>query len=221
MIVKNYENILSQEIVDELLYFFNSNSHLHYNTMGMTKILNPWTYTEKILSPVLSKILPIEKNLGDNFYKHNFPYFTHIDSNNNPYSYNVLIPLYIHDNKEQKFVIFNQYSTDYSGATWIGNIWKPAGDFETNKKREFPYKDPTVFGCTNEPVDPSLYEILKYKYRNEEMFFGLTGVSYDYKPGNILIFPSNRLHCTGRMFCYYKIGLSLRFEVLDNKDILL
>jgi hypothetical protein len=220
MIVKNYENFLSQEIVDELLYFFRNNSQLYRDTMGMTKIVKPWMYTEHLLGSLLSKILPIEKNLGDNFYKHDFPYFTHIDSNNNPHSYNVLIPLYIHDNTEQKFVIFDQYCTDYSGATWLGDIWKPEGDFESNKKRDFPYKDPTVVGCTDKPVDPTLYNILKYDYRNEEMFYGLTGTAYDYKPGNVLIFPSNRLHCTGRMLCDYKIGLSLRFEVLDTTDIL-
>ena len=61
-----------------------------------------------------------------------------------------------------------------------------------------------------------MYEILKYDYRNEEQFYGLTGTAYDYKPGNILVFPSNQLHCTGRMDCDYKIGLSLRFEILDK-----
>jgi hypothetical protein len=220
MIVKNYENILSQEILDELLYFFHTNTHLHKDTMGMTKISQPWPYVEPILGHILSKILPIEKNLGDNFYKHNFPYFTHIDSNNNPNSYNLLIPLHIENNAEQKFIIFDQYCTDYAGATWIGDIWKPKQDFETNKKREFPYKDTTVVGCTDRPIDSNLYKDLEYAFRNEEMFFGLTGTAYDYKPGNILIFPSNRLHCTGKMTCKYKIGLSLRFEVLDIKDIL-
>jgi hypothetical protein len=220
MIIKNYENFLSQEVVDKLLYFFNTNTHLYKDTMGMTKITQPWKYVEPILGNLLSKILPTEKNLGDNFYKHSFPYFTHIDSHNNPHSYNVLIPLYIENNVEQKFVIFDQYCTDYSGATWLGDIWKPEGDFESNKKRDFPYKDSSVIGCTNNSIDTDLYEILKYDYRNEEMFYGLSGTAYDYKPGNILIFPSNQLHCTGRMLCSYKIGLSLRFEVLDTKDIL-
>lgn len=220
MIVKNYENILSQEIVDELLSFFHSNSHLHYDTMGMTKISKPWDYVQDILQPVLYKIIPTDKNLGDNFYKHNFPYFTHIDSNGNPNSYNVLIPLYVDNNEDQKFIVFDQYCTDYSGATWLGDIWKPEGDFSSNKKREFAYKDPTVVGCTENPVDAELYDVLRFDYRNEEMFFGLTGVAYDYKPGNILIFPSHRLHCTGKMLCKYKIGLSLRFEVLDTNSIL-
>lgn len=219
MIVKNYENVLSLEIIDELLDFFNSNTHLYKDTMGMTKITHPWKYVEPIVGDLLCKFLPIEKNLGDNFYKHDFPYFTHIDSNHNPYSYNVLIPLFIENNADQKFVIFDQYCTDYAGATWLGDIWKPEGDFESNKKRDFPYKDPSVIGCTDKPIDENLYEILKYDYRNEEMFYGLSGIAYDYKPGNILIFPSNRLHCTGRMICKYKIGLSLRFEILDTNLI--
>lgn len=220
MIVKNYENILSQEIVDELLDFFNSNENLYHDTMGMIKITSPWNYVKDILNPVLSKIMPTDKNLGDNFYKHDFPYFTHIDSNNNPHSYNVLIPLFIEGNHDQKFIIFDQYSKDYTGATWLGDIWKPEGNFESNKKRDFPYKDQSVAGCTDKEIDKDLYKLLKYNYRNEEMFFGLSGVAYDYKPKNILIFPSHRLHCTGKMMCKYKIGLSLRFEILDTDLIL-
>lgn len=220
MDVKNYKNVISQSIVNELLNFFNNNLELQYQTMGMTKISRPWDYVKDILNPVLSDILPTEKNLGDNFYKHDFPYFIHIDSNKNTNSYNVLIPLYVDNNVEQKFIVFDQYCTDYNGATWIGDIWKPDGDFNSNKKRQFAYKDPSVIGCTNNPVDLSLYQDLEYDYRNEEMFFGLTGRAYDYKPGNILVFPSNRLHCTGKMICDYKIGLSLRFEVLDKNNIL-
>ena len=220
MTVKIYESALSNEVLDILLNFFNSNTHLHYDTMGMKKIIEPWQHVQHILEPILSKYFPTDTNLGDNFYKHNFPYFTHIDSCNNKNSYNVLIPLYLSENTNQKFVIFDQYCTDYSGATWLGDIWKPEGDFESNKKRDFPYKDETVIGCTDKPISDDMYEVLKYDYRNEEQFFGLTGIAYDYKPGNILVFPSNQLHCTGRMDCEYKIGLSLRFEILDKNHIL-
>ena len=220
MIVKNYENILSKEIINELLDFFNNNESLYHDTMGMIKISNPWNYVKNTLDPILSNIIPTGTNLGDNFYKHDFPYFTHIDSFDNPNSYNVLIPLFVEGEHKQKFVVFDQYCTDYRGATWLGDIWKPEGDFESNKKRDFPYKDPTVVGCTDQPISDDMYEILKYDYRNEEQFYGLTGTAYDYKPGNILVFPSNQLHCTGRMDCDYKIGLSLRFEILDKNHIL-
>ena len=220
MTVKIYKSLLSNQVIDSLLDFFNSNTSLHYDTMGMIKIGQPWNHIQHILEPILKKYIPVDKNLGDNFYKHSFPYFTHVDSGNNKNSYNVLIPLYVSNNIEQKFVVFDQYCTDYSGATWLGDIWKPEQDFNLNKKRDFPYKDPTVIGCTDQPISDDMYEILKYDYRNEEQFYGLTGTEYDYKPGNILVFPSNQLHCTGRMDCDYKIGLSLRFEILDKSVFL-
>lgn len=220
MNVKNYKNFIPNSVLDELVSFFENNTHLHHDTMGMTKIYNPWEHTRELLDPLLSKCIDTNKNLGDNFYKHSFPYFPHIDSAGNRDSYNVLIPLKLSDDVDQKFVIFDQVCTNYSGATWIGDIWKPLGDFETNKKRIFPHTDVDVVGCTTDPIDSDLYEILKYDYRNEALFFGLTGKVYDYLPGDILIFPSNRIHCTGRMVCKWKIGISLRFEILDNNSLL-
>ena len=141
MTVKIYKSLLSNQVIDSLLDFFNSNTSLHYDTMGMIKIGQPWNHIQHILEPILKKYIPVDKNLGDNFYKHSFPYFTHVDSGNNKNSYNVLIPLYVSNNIEQKFVVFDQYCTDYSGATWLGDIWKPEQDFNLNKKRDFPYKD--------------------------------------------------------------------------------
>lgn len=220
MTVQNFKGVIPIHIIHTLLDFFETNTHLYRDTMGMTKISNPWQYVDHILNPILSAYIDTSKNLGDNFYKHSFPYFPHIDSCGNPNSYNVLIPLKLSDPVDQKFVIFDQYCTDYTGATWIGNIWKPKGNFESNKKREFPSLDPDVVGCTDKPIDPTLYDILKYDFRNEEMFYGLTGTAYDYSPGDILIFPSNQIHCTGKIECKWKIGLSLRFELLDINGIL-
>lgn len=220
MIIKNYKNVVSSDTLDTLIQFFEINTHLYKDTMGMLKISSPWQYVQKILDPLLSQYFDTSSNLGDNFYKHSFPYFPHIDSFGNKNSYNVLIPLKLSQPVNQKFIIFDQYCTDYSGATWLGNIWKPEGDFEANKKREFPYKDADVVGCTGKPVDPDLYKDLQYDYRNKEMFFGLTGTAYDYTPGDILIFPSNSIHCTGKMECEWKMGLSLRFEILDTTTFL-
>jgi hypothetical protein len=220
MTIKIHKNVISKDILDKLIDFFIKNTHLHRNTMGMIKISQPWEYVADILTPVLTQYINTSKNLGDNFYKHSFPYFPHIDSGGNPNSYNVLIPLKLSNNVEQKFIIFDQHCTDYTGATWIGNIWKPEEDFEKNKKREFPCNDNTVIGCTNREIDPLLYQDLEFDYRNKEMFFGLTGRAYDYVPGNILIFPSNKIHCTGKMLCDWKIGLSLRFDLVDTNNFL-
>lgn len=218
MTVNNYKNIIPNNILRDLIGFFETNTHLHRDTMSMTKISEPWTHVSELLNPVLSKYIDTAENLGDNFYKHNFPYFPHIDSGGNKNSYNVLIPLKLSKPVDQKFIIFDQYCTDYEGVTWIGNIWKPTSEFELNKKRKFPHGDPAVIGCTGNPIDFKLYENLKYDYRNEELFFGLTGTVYDYTPGDILIFPSNRIHCTGKMDCEWKMGLSLRFKILDTSN---
>ena len=44
------------------------------------------------------------------------------------------------------------------------------------------------------------------------MFYGCTGHAVDFTPGDIIIFDSKFIHCTGSMLADYKIGLSLRFS---------
>ena len=42
----------------------------------------------------------------------------------------------------------------------------------------------------------------------------------DYAPGNLIIFDSKYIHCTGKMKCEWKMGLSLRFKGNFEKEIL-
>ena len=44
------------------------------------------------------------------------------------------------------------------------------------------------------------------------MFKSCSGVALDFTPGNLIMFDSKYIHCTGKMNCKWKVGLSLRFK---------
>lgn len=209
-------DVIPLSVITVLVDYFNNNSHRHRTTNSMVKIDFPWTIPTirdslyNILNTYVDVDLP---NLGDNLYKHNFPYFPHVDLENGYPCFNCLIPLLLSENNPQHFVIFDQYVNDVNnGKTWLGNF-SLEGNFEANKKRKFPFDDEIVENLTTENIDQDFYDsYLKYDYRDEQLFKGMTGVATDYKPGNLILFDSKYIHCTGKMNNSYKMGLSLRFK---------
>jgi hypothetical protein len=209
-------DVIPLSVVSVLIDYFNNNPHQHRTTNSMIKIDQPWTVSaiRDSLYEVLNSYVDVDlPNLGDNLYKHSFPYFPHVDLENGYPCFNCLIPLFLSNNNPQHFVIFDQYVTDVdNGKTWLGNF-SIEGNFEANKKRKFPYSDSIVKNLTNQDIDQEFYSTyLEHEYRDRELFKGMTGVATDYKPGNLILFDSKHIHCTGKMNNNYKIGLSLRFK---------
>jgi hypothetical protein len=207
------ENLIDKKIINEILDFFHANEHLRVKRMGMDKLESPWNYPViNQLSEIIKDYVDINKCLGDNVFKHNYPYFPHVDTDERYPIINFLIPLYVDGNESQHFVIFDQYITDTSPKTWLGNL-QMDGDFVKNKKSSFMYLDPSVKNLTNDDIDDKFYATyLEQQYRSKELFRGCSGNAVEYKPGNAIMFDSKYIHCSGKMTAKYKIGLSLRFE---------
>lgn len=213
---KVLSDVIPLSVVSVLVDYFNNNVHQHRTTNSMTKIDQPWTipFIKNNLYKILNTYVDVDlPNLGDNLYKHSFPYFPHVDLENGYPCFNCLIPLHLSDNKPQHFVIFNQFVNDTNnGKTWLGNF-SLDGNFEANKKRKFPYNDPIVENLTTLDIDQEFYNTyLDHEYRDRELFKGMTGIATNFKPGNLILFDSKYIHCTGKMNNKYKIGLSLRFK---------
>tara|TARA_B100000683_G_scaffold147346_1_gene142822 strand:+ start:484 stop:1134 length:651 start_codon:yes stop_codon:yes gene_type:complete len=209
---KVLKNVLSQEQIESILDFYNEYRHLiEQQENGWEKLNSPWSFdTIKSLDSVISQHIDTSNNLGDNIYKHTFPYFPHVDTHGGYPCVNVLVPLYV--DKPQKFIIFDQYVKEYTPRTYMGDI-KLDKDFKTNTSTTFISEDTDVVGLTNKPIDQKFYnDNLKHEYRTEKMFYGCTGHAVDFTPGDIIIFDSKFIHCTGSMLADYKIGLSLRFS---------
>jgi len=216
------ENIVSKEVLVELIDHFESREDQHNHTMGMEKLDDPWSMPEVsgLLRPILDQYIDTSTNVGDTYFKHFRPYFPHADNNNEFDTINALIPLqrsHTHRNRpvqrNQYFVVFDQINTQSSGATWLGEHVLP-GEFQHNKKRTFPGTDSIVSGATSEEINEELYNIyLRSPNKPRELFCGLSiDQAYRWVPGDIIMFNSNQIHCSGTMHCDWKLGLSLRFK---------
>ena len=220
------ENAIGGELLGILIDNFESREDQHTYTMGMEKLSDPWhlkctqfsNYTSpkvsELLTPILDQYIDTSVNVGDTYFKHRMPYHPHADNNSEFDTVNVLIPLQrSHMLQNQYFVVFNQINTQSSGATWMGE-YKTPGEFQFNKKRTFPGTDSTVSGTTSEEINEELYNVyLRSPNRPKELFYGLSiDQAYIWFPGDIIIFNSNQIHCSGTMHCEWKLGLSLRFK---------
>lgn len=210
-------DIIKKEQIQKILELFETHAHIRETRMGMDKLKSPWIYDEiRELEPVIGQYVDTSVNIGDNVYKHSFPYYPHVDIDERYPCVNVLIPLYVSDNMKQDFVIFDQYVKEPIPKTWIGNQ-KFTGTFEKNTIGEFIHNDTNVEGSTNNKIDEEFYkQYLEHEYRDRDLFYGCSGTAVDYAPGNMILWDSKHIHCTGKMNAKFKIGLSLRFRGIFN-----
>ena len=205
------EQAFTQTELDQFVEYWENNTDSIYVTRGMNKLQDPWdrTIVKEIVKPVLSKHFDTSlENLGDNIYRHDAPYYPHVDISKNIYPcFNVLIPIAQETPVEQHFIIYDQWVKEYVGATWLGEWYEQLEDFDNNKKRAYPFNDSIVEGIKGDQV----LDHLTIQGKERALFKGLTGVALDFKPGNIIVFDSKHIHATGTMTGGWKMGLTLRF----------
>jgi hypothetical protein len=148
--------------------------------------------------------------IGDNFYEHNFSYFPHCDALQSNSWLNILIPIKLFDKTaDQKFIVFDQ-KYNAGNATWMGS-YELGGDFVSNKKISTRICDNEhVSNLTGLEINDNLYNDVNKKYLSKEYLFGMSGDSFIWSPGDVLMFNSKFIHTTGQMNCSKKLGLSVR-----------
>lgn len=208
-----YKDVVDLKIIDDILKLYHNSAAERETTVSMDKLNNPWKFNEiRKLEPIIQQYINTEENIGDNVYMHSHPYFPHVDISDDYPCVNVVIPLYIHDSKEQQFIVFDQYVKTKKPRTWLGSFALEE-EFKKNKSSTFMHTEDDIIGLTNQPIDSSFYnKHLDIENFTPELFFGMSGTATEYKPGNIIIFDSKYVHCTGKMQAEYKIGLTLRFK---------
>lgn len=164
-----------------------------------------------------SSILDIDSYHYGNVFSHREPFTIHSDISNKKKTI-LLIPISAH--KTQKFVVFDQTINQDKPVSWIYNIFDDKTEEELEKMyyssslRTRPYDTPNVKNLVNNPISDELYQHLPF---SKELYYGLTGVAWDYKPGTALLFEANRIHATGKMLSS-KIGCTIQFT--DSIDTL-
>ena len=214
-----FENVIPLEVCKYIKDFFDNNPDLQIhkpNNPNVIKINHPWRHLQDVLDPILSKYFRTNKGSGGNIYKHSNLYSLHVGSDEPTQMINVNIPIHLEvEEPQQHFIVFDQWTDNGFGQTWYGD--RPDlnnYDFDRNKKvPTSPYNDPRVYDCTEDPIDPEFYKkYLEFDMHKPELFHGLTGTAYEWKPGNMVVFNSNNLHCTGKLIGPWKMGLLINFE---------
>lgn len=208
-----YKDVVDLDIINDILELYHNSGSLRETTMSMDKLNDPWNYgVIRKLEPIINQYIDTSHNIGDNVYMHNHPYFPHVDISDDYPCVNVVIPLYIHESKPQSFIIFDQYVSTKKPRTWLGSFELPE-DFKKNKKSTYMHKEEDVEGLTDKLIAEDFYNLyLDIDNFSPSLFYGMTGNAVEYKPGNLIIFDSKYVHCTGKMEAEYKIGLTLRFK---------
>ena len=221
----SFKNAIPLEVCAYIKEFFDTHQELHVNkpnNPNVTKINSPWSHLGHVLEPILNRYFKTVNGQGGNIYKHKNLYTIHVDSEEPYQMINCLIPVYVTSNEEdQHFIVFDQWVENGFGQTWYGDRPKLQGetDFDRNKKIWMtPFNDDRVYDKTKEDIDASFYQsYLEFDDHKPTYFKGLTGKAYAYRPGDLILFNSNQLHCTGRLVGPWKMGVLINFEGrLDN-----
>lgn len=207
------------DITNYIKDFFDGHPELHVNkpnNPNVTKINKPWDHLRDVLEPVLSRYFRCNNGQGGNIYKHSNLYTTHVDSVEPVQMINALLPIHVTNTDEtQHFVVFDQWVDNGFGQTWYGE-GRDTGksDFDINKKVSMsPWQDDRVYDKTDSDMDQWFYDQYLEDPKHKISYFkGLSGVAYDFVPGNLLLFNSNNLHCTGKLVGPWKMGLHINFE---------
>ena len=214
-----FENAIPLDVCEYIKDFFDTHPELHVhkpNNPNVVKINSPWTHLRDILNPILSKYIKTANGQGGNIYKHNNLYSLHVDSDEPYQMVNVNIPIYLEGaDHMQHFVVFDQWVESGYGKTWYGDRQDAKSyNFDHNKIASMtPWEDSSVYDKTDVDIDPQFYDdYLDFHNHKPSYFKGLTGTAYEWKPGNLIVFNSNNIHCTGKLVVPWKMGLLINFE---------
>lgn len=201
---KIYELNLTQEVLKEFIDLsINGNKTL-------MKDLSIIEEQDKVKN-ILNKFIDTTSFHYSNIFNHLTPFTIHSDVSDKKKSI-LLIPIQAHI--DQKFIVFDQTVKSEKEVSWIYNVFDDKSEEELkamyyeSSLRVRPCDSEFVYGCTDDHIKEELYKHLPY---SRNLYYGLSGFAWDYKPGKALLFPANRLHATGRMKSS-KIGCTVQFK---------
>jgi hypothetical protein len=162
----------------------------------------------EFLKPIFEKTLGKQlEYTGGNYYKHTTPYLPHTDyktyQNN---TLNIVIPL-SYTGSQPSLVIFDQ-RWEQDSVTWC--MQYPVQYFDHNIGVNGCPADYPVKGLTKTEIDNDLYNKYLTHYP-KNLLRGLTGKSYPFEIGSIIVFDNRYIHCTSKL-CGEKLGITLRFK---------
>ena len=197
-------NAVSDEILDTLVnHYVTAGS---YDTASMNKL--PANLVEHLITPIIAAIADRELTYaGGNFYKHAVPYLPHTDYQpRDDNTLNVVIPLQ-YTKSLPNLIVFDQ-TWEQSPVTW--SMHHKVHSFLVNiGVKGCPYEYSSVKNLTGKEIDNTLFQYLTHFPK--QCLFGLSGNTYPFVPGSVILFDNKKIHCTSS-FTGVKLGLSLRYR---------
>ena len=197
-----YELDVTENVLQELIHLSNNGIK---SSMKDVSIIEE----QDKIKQIISDLICTDGYHYGNLFNHSNPFTVHSDMSDIKKTV-LLIPIKAHE--KQKFIVFDQVLKNKKEMSWIYNIFDDKTDEELKEmyyhtaSKLRPCESHQVHGCTHEPVSESLFKHLPYV---RELYHGLTGFAWDYKPGKALLFPAERLHATGKMI-EDKIGCTVQ-----------
>ena len=182
-----------------------------YHTNDMEKITSIWQLPS-VQNLVDYLEFDINWMVGDNFYKHTRSYFPHVDApaaDSKKYLH-IVIPLEKQYDDDQYFIIFDQYS-NIGPVTWTGLLDVDI-DFEKNTQVKGYIREQDIDNFIKDGISNEFAE--EYLPYPKDWYSGLSANAYKWEPGKGIIFPSNRLHASGKIpQDMYKLGITFKFKM--------
>ena len=199
------ENVLNTNQLERLLKIYYDAGD--YQTDAMRKHTGSKNLTSTLDVLAESPEIDVDRIEICHFYCHKTPYFPHTDFHYKEKE-NIVLPLQVTDGPNPHLVVFDQwYNND--GKTWT---FKTNHEFKVNtavKCRPYDFGD-DINELTDTDVSDELYEYLQHWPK--KYWYGLTGKTYEFIPGNGIQFDSRKIHATSTMYCKEKLGLTIRYS---------
>ena len=196
--------VIDQSILDLCIADYGSKESYETDLMNKASPENVLTKLKPILENLLEKSLIYT---GGNYYKHGKPYLPHTDYKTyEDNTLNVVVPLW-YTNSLPSLVIFDQ-RWEQDSVTWC--MQHSVQYFRYNiGVKGYPAEYPVV-GLTDKDINEDLYkEYLTHYPKN--MLRGLSGNTFPFEPGSIIIFDNRFIHCTSKLDGE-KLGITLGFK---------
>jgi hypothetical protein len=204
MLTIQHFEVISTEVVQQLINAYNSVGLYHTHTMNKADPAHVMPWMQPILEQIVGRKLAY---CSGNFYKHSIPYLPHTDFKSyQDNTLNIVIPL-TYTGQQAYLVVFDQ-EWHQDSVTWC--MHHPVLYFDTNTGVPgAPWQYP-IHRVNNTDIDESLYHTHLSHYSKVDLQ-GLSGTAYPFEPGSLIEFDNKKIHCTSN-FVGEKTGLSLRFK---------
>lgn len=197
-------NIIDSSILSLLINDYESKKIYDTDTMNKAGPENAVPLLIDLLETALRRKL---EYVTGNFYKHTSPYLPHTDFKSYEQNYlNVVIPLQ-YTGEQASLIVFDQM-WEQDSVTWCMHHAVQYFSYNTGVKgcpHEYPVK-----GLTGIDIEDILFKNYLSHYP-KNCLFGLSGQSYPFEPGSVIVFDNRHIHCTSKMNGE-KLGISLRFK---------